>query len=152
MTEPKVDYEAIYRQLPIPVLLLTPEFVIADANQAFLAATGRKREQLLGHSLFDAFPDNPTDPDATGVQDIRKSLGKVLATGKPDVRALQRYDVEEPGKPGEFAARYWNPCNAPVFGPDGQIVLISHCVEEMTSRVHKFLAGLTADDTGEGPS
>jgi len=151
MTGPHVDYEALYRQLPIPVVLLTPEFVIADANQAYLAVTGRTREQLLGHDLFDVFPDNPTDPDATGVQDVRKSLSKVLATGKMDARALQRYDVEEPGKPGEFAARYWNPCNAPVFAPDGRIVLIAACVEEMTSRVHKFLAGLTTDDAGEGP-
>jgi PAS domain-containing protein len=151
MTGQYVDYEALYQQLPIPVLLLTPEFVIADANEAYLATTGRTREQLAGRHLFAAFPDNPADPDATGVRDIRESLGKVMATGKPDVRTLQRYDVEVPGRPGEFAARYWHPCNAPVFGPDGQIVLIAHCVEEMTSRVSHFLEGLSKDDLADWP-
>ena len=34
MTGPQIDYAAVYRQLPIPVLLLTPEFAIADVNLA----------------------------------------------------------------------------------------------------------------------
>ena len=36
MTGQQIDYAAVYRQLPIPVLLLTPEFAIADVNLASL--------------------------------------------------------------------------------------------------------------------
>jgi PAS domain-containing protein len=151
LTGPDIDYAAAYRQLPFPVLLLTPEFVVADANQAYLVATGRTRDQLVGRNVFDAFPDNPTDPHATGVHDARESLGRVLMTGKPDVRSFQKYDVEVPGRPGLFATRYWNSVNAPVFGPDGQIVLITHCLEEITERVRRFLSGLKEGDVQDTP-
>jgi PAS domain-containing protein len=133
----------------MPVLLLTPEFVVADANQAYLVATGRPRDELVGHNVFDAFPDNPEDPHSTGVQDSRESLDRVLKTGEPDVRSFQRYDVQVPGSTGAFAPRYWNAVNAPVFGSDGQIVLITHILEEITARVNRFLEGLKADTADE---
>jgi PAS domain-containing protein len=142
LTAVTIDYAAVYQQFSAPVLLLTPEFVVADANQAYLDATHRTRDQIVGRGVFDAFPDNPSDSHATGVQDSKASLGRVLATGKADVRSFQRYDVEVPGRPGVYQARYWNSVNAPVFGPDGQIVLITHQLEEITERVHKFLRGL----------
>jgi PAS domain-containing protein len=68
VTGPQIDYMAVYRQLPVPVLLLTPEFVIADVNLAFLQTTGRALEDVLGRYVFDAFPDNPWDPGDTGVR------------------------------------------------------------------------------------
>ena len=142
MTGPHIDYAAIYRDLPIPVLLLTPEFVIVDMNLAYLQVAGRTREELLGRLVFDAFPDNPTDPESRGSHDLRASLSRVLATGKPDALSMQKYDVEVPGSPGVFAKRYWCPVNAPVFGPEGRVVMIAHCVEEITERVSKFIAGL----------
>lgn len=147
MTGPQVDHAAVYRQLPVPVLLLTPEFVVADVNQAYLRVTGRTREELLGRDVFDAFPDNPRDPRATGVRNVRASMRRVLASGEPEALALQRYDVEAPDGPGRFAKRYWSPVNAPVFGPDGRVVLIAHCVEDVTDRVRKFVGGLAADAT-----
>jgi PAS domain-containing protein len=81
MTVPQIDYAAVYRDFPIPVLLLTPEFVIADVNVAYLQVAGRTREELLGRNVFDAFPDNPADPDASGVRDLSASLARVLTTG-----------------------------------------------------------------------
>jgi PAS domain-containing protein len=150
MTVPQIDYAAVYRDLPIPVLLLTPEFVIADVNVAYLQVAGRTREELLGRNVFDAFPDNPADPDASGVRDLSASLARVLATGKPDALSLQKYDVEVPGSPGLFAKRYWCPVNAPVFGPDGRVVLLVECVEEITERVRKFIGGLAASEVRDG--
>jgi PAS domain-containing protein len=149
MTRREIDYAEVYRQLPRPNLLLTPEYVVADANQAYLKATGRTREQLVGRDVFTAFPDNPADPHATGVRDSSVSLAKVLTTGKPDVRSFQKYDVEVPGRPGAYETRYWNVVNAPVFGPDGQIVFIVHCLEEITERVNNLLDGLKEGDVPE---
>jgi PAS domain-containing protein len=140
MTGSQIDYEAVYRSLPIPVLLLTPEFIMADMNQAYLEKAGRTREELLGRYVFDAFPDNPSDPGATGVHNLSASLRRVLATGESDMMELQKYDVEVPGSPGKFARRYWTPVNAPLFGPDGRVALIVHCVEEVTDRIRRFTA------------
>jgi PAS domain-containing protein len=146
MTQPQIDYAAVYRDLPIPVVLFTTDFVIADMNLAYLQVAGRTREELLGRYVFDAFPDNPEDPGASGVRELTASLNKVLATGKPDAISLQKYDVERRDSPGQFAQRYWCPVQAPVFGPDGKVVLLVQCVEEVTERVSKFIAGLTASD------
>ena len=105
MTGPQIDYAAVFRDLPIPVLLLTPQYVIADLNLAYEQVTGRTREELLGRHLFEAFPDNPGDPDASGVRGIAASLERVLASGQPDTLSLQQYDVEvldKPGRDGEI--------------------------------------------------
>jgi PAS domain S-box-containing protein len=145
MTGPEIDYAAVFRHLPIPILLLTPDFVVADMNLAYLQVTGREREELQGRNVFDVFPDNPSDPSATGVRAISASLRRVLETGEPDVLSMQKYDVEVPGSPGRFTQRFWSPVNAPVFGPGGSVVLIANCVEEVTERVRKFISGLAAD-------
>lgn len=79
-------------------------------------------------------------------------MRRVLATGKPDALALQRYDLEAPESPGRFAKRYWCPVNAPVFGPDGRVVLIAHCVEDVTDRMRKFVSGLAADAAYDEPA
>src|ERR1700760_165444 len=44
--------------------------------------------------------------------------------------AVQKYDVRRPT--GGFEERYWSPVNAPVFGPDGRILYVSHRVEDVT--------------------
>ncbi len=130
-----MDYEAVFRDVPTPIMLLTPDLIIADVNAAYLEVSGRERHDLLGRHIFDAFPDNPNDPEATGVRNLSASLHRVLATGERDAMALQKYDVEIPGRPGEFADRYWSPLNAPVRGPDGRVALIVHRVEEVTDLV-----------------
>jgi len=52
----------------------------------------------------------------------------------------QKYDVEVAGSHGLFERRYWCQTNAPVFGPEGQVVLIVHCAEDVTDRVRRFVA------------
>lgn len=142
MTVPEVDFAQVFRHLPIPAVVLTPDFDIADMNLAYLQVAGRTRDDLLGRHVFDMFPDNPADSGATGVRNLTDSLHRVLATGKPDTLAFQQYDVEVPGRPGEFARRYWCPVNAPVLGTDGRVVLIVQLVEEITERVRRFVEGL----------
>ena len=151
MTGLQIDYTAVFRHLPIPVLLLTPEFVIADANLAFLRTTGRTRDELLGRNISDAFPDGPSDPNATGVRNSFASLRRVLATGEPDAMEFQKHDVELPGSPGQFARRYWGAVNAPVLDTEGRVVLIAQCVEEVTDRMRRFMSALAADAAYGGP-
>ncbi|MFF5982533.1 PP2C family protein-serine/threonine phosphatase [Streptomyces olindensis] len=135
MADTAIDYPAVFQALPGMVALLTPELVYADVNEEFVRGSGRSREQLVGRYLFDVFPDNPNDPAATGMRNLEASLYRVLATGERDTMALQRYDVEDPERPGEWEERYWSPVNAPLLGPDGKVVLIVHRVEEVTELI-----------------
>ncbi|MFI8342046.1 PP2C family protein-serine/threonine phosphatase [Streptomyces sp. NPDC085639] len=127
-----IDYQAVFQALPGAVALLTPDLVYADVNESFLSASGRTREQLVGRYLFDVFPDNPTDPAATGMRNLRASLERVKATGERDSMAVQRYDVEDPHGSGVWYERYWSPVNVPVRAPDGSLALLLHRVEEVT--------------------
>jgi serine phosphatase RsbU (regulator of sigma subunit) len=135
VNRPVIDYHAVFQALPGSVALLTPDLVFVDANEAFLSTSGRTREQLVGRYLFDVFPDNPNDPDATGMRNLYASLRRVATTGQRDTMALQRYDVEDPERPGVWQERYWSPVNAPVLGPDGTVELLLHRVEEVTALI-----------------
>jgi len=143
MVTTAVDYQAVFQSLPVPVLLLTPDFRMVDANEAFLDVSGRSREDLIGRQIMEAFPDNPSEPGATGTRNLGDSLRRVLRTGKADVMALQRYDVAAPGS-GVFKERYWCPVNVPVTGSDGRLVLIVHCVEEVSDLIRRFVEAQAA--------
>ncbi|MFE3558874.1 PP2C family protein-serine/threonine phosphatase [Streptomyces sp. NPDC059193] len=110
--------------------------VYADVNEAFLTSLGRTREQVVGRYLWDAFPDDPADPSATGMCKLRDSLRWVAATGKRDAMTLHRFDVEYPDRPGVWQERYWSPVNVPVFGPDGQVALLLHREEDITELIN----------------
>lgn len=145
MDETAIDYEMVFQSLPGMVALLTPELVYVDANEDFQRLSGRTREQLVGRYIFDVFPENPNDPAATGMRDVRASMLRVVATGERDTMALQRYDVEDPLHPGHWEERYWSPINAPVLGPDGKVLFVLHRVEEVTELIH--LRGGAGGDT-----
>ena len=136
MTEPEIDYTALFRALPGIVALLTPQLVYADVNEEFMRLTGRTREQVIGHYLADDYPDDPEDINAAAIRNTLASLRRVAETGEPDTMPLQRGYVEDPGRPGARDERYWSLVNAPVFGPDGRVALLLHRVEDVTELIH----------------
>ncbi|MET9724141.1 PP2C family protein-serine/threonine phosphatase [Streptomyces zaomyceticus] len=130
---PEIDHGALFAATPSPYLVLAPDLVIVDVNDAYLRATGRTRADLLGQHVFDAFPDNPGDPDADGVKNLGASLGRVLATGETDTMAVQKYDIPVVSQPGVFEERWWSPVNTPVKDADGRVAWIIHRVEDVTA-------------------
>ncbi|MFF5650805.1 PP2C family protein-serine/threonine phosphatase [Streptomyces collinus] len=132
---PHIEYQALFTATPSPYLVLGADLVIVDVNEAYLQVTGRSRRDLVGQHLFDAFPDNPADPDADGVRNLDASLHRVLRSREPDTMAVQKYDIPVAGRPGVFEERWWSPVNTPVLGPDGQVAWIIHRVEDVTAFV-----------------
>ncbi len=116
------DYKKLFEATPHPYMVLYPDFEykIAFVNNKYLEATRTRREEMVGRSLFEVFPDNPDDPRANGVSDLRASLDRVLKERAQDVMGVQKYDI--PDGRGGFEVRYWTPVNTPIFGDDGQIV------------------------------
>jgi len=130
-----MDYAALFAATPSPYLVLGPDLVIVEVNQAYLEATGRTRKNLLGQFVFDAFPDNPADPTADGVRNLNASLHRVLASRRSDTMALQKYDIPLMNRPGEFEERWWSPTNTPILTSDGTVAWIIHRVEDVTAFV-----------------
>jgi len=137
-------FEAVFTHSPIGHYLLspTPEATILAVNDAFLKASGRTREELVGVSLFEAFPRNPDDPADTGETVLRRSLARVVATGQPDRLPAQRYPIPVvlPNGATGYEERFWTAVSTPVFGTDGAILCISHTTNDVTEPVRSEAA------------
>ena len=130
---PIPDFRALFESAPGLYLVLLPDLRIVAASDAYLQATMTKREEILGRGIFDVFPDNPDDTEATGVRNLRASLNNVLETRRADAMAVQKYSVQRPAKDGGgFEERYWSPLNSPVFNAGGEVGYIIHRVEDVT--------------------
>jgi formate hydrogenlyase transcriptional activator len=130
------DFQSFFESVPGLYLVLTPDLSIVAASDAYLRATMTKRDDILGRGVFEVFPDNPDDPGATGVRNLRASLRRVLTEKCPDTMAVQKYDIRRPeSEGGGFEERYWSPVNAPVLAPDGEVSCIIHRVEDVTDFV-----------------
>lgn len=144
------DFQQIFESAPNLHLVLTPDFTIIAASDAYLRATLIQRETTIGRNMFDVFPDNPADPTATGVRNLRASLNRVLKYGVPDTMAIQKYDIRRPGTDGAtFEERYWSPVNSPVFGANGEITYLIHRVEDVTEFMRLKQRGAAQDQRSE---
>ena len=107
-----LDFRALFESAPGCYLVLDPGLVIVAVSDAYLHATMTRREDILGRGLFEVFPDNPDDPEATGVGNLRASLDRVRHGRVPDTMAVQKYDIRRPeAEGGGFEVRYWSPLN-----------------------------------------
>ncbi|MEU6114155.1 PAS domain-containing protein [Streptomyces sp. NPDC047117] len=116
-----------------PYLVLDRNLHIQGVNSAYLRATGRSRDELIGAFMFDAFPDNPEDINATGVRNLNASLERVMRYGTPDEMGVQRYDIPDRDRPGTFRVKTWSPVNSPLTDPDGNVIGALHHVEDITA-------------------
>jgi len=130
------DFQTLFQSVPGLYLVLAPDFTIVAVSDAYLRATMTQREEILGREIFEVLPDNPDDPPATGVSNLRASLERVLQGKVPDTMAVQKYDIRKPqSEGGTFEERYSSPVNTPVLGPDQEVTYIVHCVEDVTDFV-----------------
>lgn len=140
MTEPQsINYEALFNAAPGCYLVLDPELRIVGVTDSYLAATMTRREDIVGRLLFEVFPDNPGDPSADGVRNLKASLNRVLKNKTPDHMALQKYDIRRPeSEGGGFEERHWSPTNYPVLDANGKVINIIHNVVDMTALEGKY--------------
>jgi PAS domain S-box-containing protein len=129
-----LDFKRLFESAPGLYLILSRELNIVAVSDDYLRATMTSREEIIGRGLFDVFPDNPDDPAATGVSNLRASLNYVLQNRESHTMAVQRYDIRRPD--GSFEERYWSPCNKPVIDNSNEISCIIHRVEDVTAFVH----------------
>jgi len=130
------DFRMLFQSAPGCYLVLGPDLTIVAVSDAYLRATMTNRDDIAGRGIFDVFPDNPDDPGATGVANLRASLGRVRAEKRSDTMAVQKYDIRRPeSEGGGFEERHWSPVNSPVLGEDGQVAYIIHSVEDVTDMV-----------------
>lgn len=130
LTPSGAHFQWLFESSPGLYLVLWPDFTIVAVSNAYLQATMTKRKEILGRNLFEVFPDNPDDPTATGVSNLRASLMHVLQYKEVHTMAVQKYDIRRPD--GSFEERHWNPINKPLINEKNEVVYIIHRVEDVT--------------------
>lgn len=110
-----------------------PAFTIIAASKDMRQFVGRTNEQMVGKSVFETFPANPDDTDATGHKNLRASLQYVVQHKAPHQMEKQRYDVAT--EDGSFNEIYWQNTSTPVLNGEGAVIYIIHTAEDITEKV-----------------
>ncbi|MDI1483449.1 ATP-binding protein [Polyangium sp. y55x31] len=144
------DFRTLFESAPGLYLVVEPDaprYTIVAVSDAYARATMTRREQILGRGIFEVFPANPatSEQGATAIRNLGASLERVLRRRVPDTMPIQQYDIRRPDEEGGgFEERWWSQVNCPVFGPDGELIYVTHRVEDVTEFVHVKQAGLEA--------
>jgi PAS domain S-box-containing protein len=131
------DFRALFEAVPTPFIVLAPpDFTIVAVNDAYLLTSMTRRAEIVGRSVFDVFPDDPSEADPMGERKLRASLQQVMSSRRSDVMGVLRYPIRlPPEQGGGFVQRWWTSMNTPVLGPDGAVALILHRTEDVTEIV-----------------
>ena len=119
-----IDFEALFGASPNPYVLLAPDFTIVTMNDAYLKATMRERDDIVGKSMFEAFP---SDPESESHQALQNSLKRVVESGVRDELALIRYDIALPT--GGYEERYWSATHTPLMDEGRVAYILQHTVD-----------------------
>src|SRR6266849_2486023 len=87
---PRADFKTLFESLPGLYLVLDPSFTIVAATNQHREATMTTREESLGKCIFDVYPENPDEAEATGLANLKASLERVRRRLEPDTMAVQR--------------------------------------------------------------
>ncbi|SOC49039.1 PAS domain S-box-containing protein [Blastococcus aggregatus] len=131
-----IDFQLLFGALPTAFLVMDPDLVIVDANAAYLELLGRRRDELVGGPVFEAFPPAPDALDEDGRNPVQASFERARDTGQLDPMPIAKYDVLDPAT-GELGERFWSLISAPVLDPDGRTALVLQRVEDVTAYVRE---------------
>jgi PAS domain S-box-containing protein len=121
-----INFEALFSASPNPYLLMRPSFEIAGMNDAYLQVTMSRREDLVGRTIFEAFP---SDPASESHRQLRGSLERVIRDKVKDHLPLIQYDIPLPDGRG-FEERYWSATHTPLFNDAGELsFILQHTVD-----------------------
>lgn len=132
---PSADFAQILQGMPQPYLVLDSELTIVGASEAYLQATQRTRDDIVGRHILEAFPENPEAAGTVEQGPLEVSLRHVLKTGKTHEMAAIQYDIPQPG--GGFTQKFWTPVHTPVVGPSGKVDYIIQNPMDVTESVLK---------------
>src|SRR5580698_7813641 len=130
---PEVDYKGIFNAGSALYLILLPDapkFTIVGASDVYLESTMRKREDIVGKGVFEAFPPNPNDTEGVMEKTFRAAFKRVMETKKIDVMPVQQYDIPKPE--GGFEIRYWSVTHTPILDDKGRLIQMAQRVDDVT--------------------
>ncbi|MCP2042667.1 PAS domain-containing protein [Pontibacter sp. HSC-36F09] len=122
--------EPIFRALPRLYAVLNPDLVIVEATDALLKLFQMTREQIIGHPLFELFPNNPKYPEFK--ESVLQCLQHALTHKESFHNAMLRYDIQSASG---YEERYWSATSVPVLNDVGEVQYLIHEVSDVTDKV-----------------
>ncbi|MFN3212986.1 MAG: sensor histidine kinase [Henriciella sp.] len=119
-------HKTIFHRMPNAAMILDANLVYVDANEVYCRAVQRSREQLLGHFVFDVFPDTPER-----VAQIREIFERTLAGAATQLEA-QPYRLDLPD--GRVEERIWQIAQFPIHCDEGHVQYLVQRAEDVTER------------------
>ncbi|MET0294297.1 MAG: PAS domain-containing protein [Phenylobacterium sp.] len=120
-----LDFEALFEALPTPYMVVDRELRYVAANPAYAAVVDRPRETLIGHKLFELFPND----EESGAL-LRASFERVKRTGRPDTIAYIPYPIA--GQDGRVEMRFWSAVHTPLKDARGEVAFILQNTVDVT--------------------
>lgn len=128
------QYAVVLAAAPVALLVLDADLVMQYANAAYLRATDKTVGEVVGHYVFDVFPDSP-DREDDQARSLEGVLRAVLDTGESQVLSGYRYDI--PLSSGGFETRYWDVIETPLLDETGRVAHIVHYTDDVTELVRE---------------
>lgn len=112
--------------MPNAAMILDTNLVFVDANGAYCQAVQREKADLIGHYVFDAFPDTPER-----IAPVLDSFQRTLK-GETIQMDAQPYKLET--ATGEIEDRIWQVSQFPIYCEAGKIEYVVQRCEDVTER------------------
>jgi len=113
----------------VGVMLLDRDLRIRGANTTYEAVSMRRRDEMLDDFIFDVFPDNPNDPQASGSSELLVSIESALRRRGTDTMPIFRYDISDSQNPDVFLPKLWSCSSTSVDDGDEQIGVLLRVAE-----------------------
>ncbi|MBF8962768.1 PAS domain-containing protein [Pontibacter sp. FD36] len=128
-----MDFNKLFNSIPEPIVVLSPEYKVVAATDAFLESSLRTRDQLIGlHFLLEAFPERENSYQDNAV---KKGLDQVLQTKKAVRLEAMRYDIQKPeSQGGGYEVRFWEVNQTPILDSEGNVEYIMQKPLDVTER------------------
>jgi hypothetical protein len=136
-----------------PFVLLDRGLRVRSVSTAYEHVTLRKHGELIGQFLFEAFPDDPNDAQASGTSHLTASFETAMRSGHTHNMQILRYDIPEPTAPDKFLPKVWSPSNSPLIDHGELVGVIHRCGEVISESEHALAAiarAIHAGDTWTG--
>ncbi|MHA7633549.1 response regulator [Corallococcus sp. M7] len=148
------DFQKLFELSPNPYMLVDRELRYVTANTAYLRVTASRLEDLVGRTIFEAFPHDPDDPANASIRMLRDSFSRVLTERTLDTLALIPYRVPRQTDAGVVLEdRYWSATHTPLLDGRGEVAFILQHTMDVTE-LHQLKQAVRGTETsldGGGP-
>lgn len=134
----RIDFERLFEILPSPHMVVDLGFSFVGCNRAYEKAVARPRAEMIGHNIFDLFPNA-----GESGRRLRASFERVRDTGESDTLAFLPYDIPRQTADGlVFDQRFWTCAQTAIFDKEGKVAFILQNTVDVTDMARLRRASL----------